>query len=187
MGWIKNLKARNLLKIMVWVRVVKWAVMLLVVTFFNSCLISYTFNGASIDYAKTRSISIADFNNVAELVHPPLAQEFSEKLRDKFAKQTRLQLLKNNGDMHLEGEVVGYVLTPMAIGQDSYSAETKLTVTINVRFTNNANAEDDFEKKYTAFQTFDSNRMLTDVQDELLAIMMEDIIDNIYNDTVAKW
>jgi hypothetical protein len=60
-------------------------------------------------------------------------------------------------------------------------------VTINVRFTNNANAEDDFEKKYTAYQTFDSNRMLTDVQDELLVIMMEDIIDNIYNDTVAKW
>ena len=121
------------------------------------------------------------------MIHPPLAQEFSEKLRDKYAKQTRLQLLKVNGDMHLEGEVVSYFLTPMAIGQDSFSAETKLTVTINVRFTNNANAEDDFEKKYTAFQLFDSNRMITDVQDELLAIMIEDIIDNIYNDTVAKW
>lgn len=187
MDWIKSLKTSKFWKIMILLKVIKWTVMLLVVTMFNSCLISYTFNGASIDYAKTRSISIADFNNVAELVHPPLAQEFSEKLRDKFAKQTRLQLLKNNGDMHLEGEIVGYVLTPMAIGQDSYSAETKLTVTINIRFTNNANTEDDFEKKYSAFQTFDSNKMLTEVQDELLAIMMEDIIDNIYNDTVAKW
>ena len=98
-----------------------------------------------------------------------------------------MQLLKNNGDLHLEGEIVGYQLTPMSIGADSYSAETKLTVTINVRFTNKANPEDDFEKKYMAFQAFDSNRMLTDVQDELLAIITEDIIDNIYNDTVAKW
>jgi len=176
-----------MLKILIKTKMVKWSVMMLFVTLFNSCLISYTFNGASIDYAKTKSISIVDFNNVAELVHPPLAQEFSEKLRDKYAKQTRLQLLKNNGDLHLEGEIVGYDLTPMAIGQDSYSAETKLTVTINVRFTNNVNSEDDFEKKYSAFQSFDSNKMLTDVQDELLAIMMEDIIDNIYNDTVAKW
>ncbi|MPN21257.1 hypothetical protein SDC9_168636 [bioreactor metagenome] len=75
----------------------------------------------------------------------------------------------------------------MSIGQDSYSAETKLTVTINVRFTNNQKPEDDFEKKYVAFQAFDSNRMITDVQDELLTTIIEDITDNIYNDTVAKW
>ncbi|GAB1415642.1 LptE family protein [Paludibacter sp.] len=161
--------------------------LLFFVLLFNSCLISYTFNGASIDYAKTKSISIADFVNVAELVHPPLAQEFSEKLRDKYAKQTRLQLLKSNGDLQLEGEIIGYQLTPMSIGQDSYSAETKLTLTVNVRFANRANSEDDFEKKYSAFQSFDSNKMITDVQDELLATITDDIIDNIYNDTVAKW
>lgn len=153
----------------------------------SGCSISYTFNGASIDYSKTKTISIVDFNNVAELVHPPLAQEFSEKLRDKYVKQTRLQLLKTNGNLHLEGEITGYDLTPMSISQDTYSAETKLTVTINVRFTNNANPDDDFEKRYSAFQSFDSNRMLTDVQDELLTVILDDIIDNIYNDTVAKW
>ena len=153
----------------------------------NSCAVSYTFNGASIDYTKTKSISIVDFNNVAQLIHPPLAQEFSEKLRDKYTKQTRLKLLKSGGDLHLEGEIVGYDLTPMSIGQDSYSAETKLTVTINVRFTNNQKPEDDFEKKYIAFQSFDSNRMITEVQDELLTTIIEDIADNIYNDTVAKW
>lgn len=165
-------------------RYVTFAVLLIVM---NSCAVSYTFNGASIDYTKTKSISIVDFNNVAQLIHPPLAQEFSEKLRDKYTKQTRLKLLKSGGDLHIEGEIVGYDLTPMSIGQDSYSAETKLTVTINVRFTNNQKPEDDFEKKYIAFQSFDSNRMITDVQDELLTTIIEDIADNIYNDTVAKW
>ena len=82
---------------------------------FSSCTISYKFNGASIDYTKTRSISIADFPNTAELVHPPLSQEFSEKLRDVYTKQTRLQVLKKGGDMHLEGEITGYQLTPMAL------------------------------------------------------------------------
>lgn len=154
---------------------------------FSSCTISYKFNGASIDYTKTRSISIADFPNTAELVHPPLSQEFSEKLRDVYTKQTRLQVLKRGGDMHLEGEITGYQLTPMAISADTYASETKLTITIKVRFTNNKNPNEDFEKTYSAYQTFDSNLMLNDVQDELLKTMIDEITDNIYNDTVARW
>jgi hypothetical protein len=152
-----------------------------------SCTISYKFNGSSIDYTKTKTISISDFPNTAELIFPPLSSEFSEALRDVYTKQTRLQLQKKGGDMHLEGEIVGYQLTPLAISADSYSSETKLTMTVNVRFSNNKNPEDDFEKKYSAYQTFDSSRMLTDVQDELMKTMIADIVDNIYNDTVAKW
>lgn len=178
MGWINAMGVN---------RHCMYALMLAMLVLMNACVVSYTFNGASIDYTKTQSIAIVDFNNVAQLIHPPLAQEFSEKLRDKYSKQTRLKVLKTGGDLHLEGEIVGYDLMPMSIGADSYSAETKLTVTINVRFTNNKAPEDDFEKKYTAFQAFDSNRMITDVQDELLRTIIEDIADNIYNDTVAKW
>jgi len=154
---------------------------------FVSCSISYKFNGASIDYTKTKSISIADFPNIAELIYPPLSQVFTESLRNTYTKQTRLQLLKKAGDMHIEGEIVGYQLTPMAISADSYASETKLTVSINVRFSNNKKPEDDFEKRYTAFKTFDSNSMLTDVQDELNKVIIAEITDNIYNDTVAKW
>ena len=153
----------------------------------SACSVSFTFNGASIDYTKIKSISVADFNNVAELIHPPLAQEFSERVRDKYTRQTRLKVLKTNGDMQLEGEIIGYTLTPMSVGQDSYSTETKLTLTVNVRFVNSKNQEEDFEKQYTAFRTFDSNLMITEVQDQLLAEMTEDIADNIYNDTVARW
>lgn len=187
MAWNKKLLNKKWLNLLLVVKVSKWLIVLLVFLLNQSCTISYKFNGASIDYTKTKTISIADFSNVADLIHPPLAQEFTEKLRDKYAKQTRLKLLKSSGDMHIEGEITGYELTPMAIGADTYSAETKLTVTINVRFTNKNLPEDDFEKKYIAYQTFDSNLMITDVADELLKTIIEDIADNIYNDTVAKW
>ena len=153
----------------------------------TSCLISYKFNGSSIDYTKTRTISISDFPNTADLVYPPLSQQFSETLRDIYIRQTRLQQIKKGGDLHLEGEIVGYQLTPMAISADSYSSQTKLTMTIKVRFSNNKNPQDDFEKTYSAFQNFDSSKMLTDVQDELAKTMISEIVDNIYNDTVAKW
>lgn len=162
-------------------------IVIIIVFITVSCSISYKFNGSSIDYTKTKSISISDFPNTAELVYPPLSQEFSEALRDSYGKQTRLMLLKKDGDLHLEGEIVGYQLTPLAITADSYSSQTKLTLTIKVRFSNNKNPEEDFEKSYSAFQTFDSSKLLTDVQDDLMKLMIADIVDNIYNDTVAKW
>jgi hypothetical protein len=165
----------------------RFLLLLGIITLLNGCSLNLTFNGASIDYTKVQSISIADYNNVAELIHPPLAQEFSERLRDKYSKQTRLKLLKTGGDMHLEGEIVDYMLTPMSVGQDNYAPETKLTLTINVRFVNNKNQEEDFEKQYTSFRAFDSNLLLNDVQDQLLVEMIEEIADNIYNDTVARW
>ncbi len=168
---------------------IKWKVLLATISLLLivSCSISYKFNGSSIDYTKTRSISISDFPNTAELVFPPLSQEFSEALRDSYTKQTRLQLLKKGGDLNLEGEIVGYQLTPLAIAADSYASQTKLTLTIKVRFSNNKNPEEDFERSYSSFQTFDSSKLLTDVQDVLIKQMIADIVDNIYNDTVAKW
>jgi hypothetical protein len=180
-------KKNKILKMLLYAKIFKLIVVFIIFLFFNSCTVSYKFNGASIDYTKTKSISISDFPNTAELIHPPLSQEFTETLRDTYSKQTRLQLLKKGGDMNLEGEITGYQLTPMAISADSYSAETKLTITIKVRFSNNKNPADDFDKTYTAYQNFDSNRMLSEVQDELMKVMVKEIADNIYNDTVAKW
>lgn len=153
----------------------------------SGCAISYKFNGASIDYSTTHSISIADFPNMAALVYPPLSNDLSEGIRDLFARQTRLEILRKNGDLELEGEITGYDIAQMAIAADSYASETKLTITVRVRFTNNKAPEESFEKSYTAFQTFDANKLLTDVQDELCAIMITEIAENIYNDTVAKW
>ena len=164
-----------------------WLTLVATVVTLSSCLISYRFNGASIDYSKTQSISIADFPNSAAMVNPNLSNNLSEGIRDIYSRQTRLQILRRGGDMELEGEIVDYALTPMAISADNLSAETKLTITIKVRFTNNKAPEESFEKTYSAFQTFDSSRLLTDVQDELCATMITELAENIYNDTVAKW
>ncbi len=162
-------------------------IILLFVATLCGCSISYKFNGASIDYSKTKSISIADFPNNAALVYAPLSNNLSEAIRDLYQRQTRLEVLRRGGNLELEGEITGYTLTPMAVSADSYAAETKLTMTVRVRFTNNIAPEESYEKTYTAFQTFDSSRMLNDVQDELCNTMITEISESIYNDTVAKW
>ena len=166
----------------------KIILMMLVAMVLQGCAISFKMNGANIDYSTTHSISVADFPNNAALVYPPLSNDLSEGIRDLYQRQTRLQVLRKGGDLELEGEITGYTLTPMSISAaDSYSAETKLTMTVRVRFINNVAPEDSFEKTYTAYQTFDSSRMLTDVQDELCTTMIKEIAESIYNDTVAKW
>ena len=171
------------------IRHTKLSLLLLLAPLFllNSCTISYKFNGASIDYSKVKTISVSDFSNNAALVYPPLAVNLTDGIKDLYQRQTRLEQVRRGGSLELEGEITGYTLTPMAVSADSYAAETKLTITIKVRFTNNIAPEESFEKTYTAYQTFDASRMLSDVQDELCNIMITEIAEQIYNDTVAKW
>lgn len=165
----------------------KYIQIILLCGLLTGCSISYKFNGASIDYSTTHSIAIADFPNNAALVHPPLSNQLSEGIRDLFIRQTRLEVTRKSGDLELEGEIIGYELTPMGISASGFSAQTKLTLSVRVRYNNNINPDDSFEKTYSAFQTFDSNMMLTDVQDALCETMITEISESIYNDTVAKW
>jgi len=152
-----------------------------------SCSISYKFNGANINYQTTHSISVADFPNNAAMVNPALSNALSEGIRDLYSRQTRLQVLRKGGDLELEGEIIGYEISQGAIAADSYATESKLTIRVQVHFTNNIYPEESFDKTYSTYQTFDASRLLTDVQDELCDIMIKEIAENIYNDTVARW
>ena len=144
-------------------------------------------NGANINYQTTHSISIAEFPNNAPMVNPSLSNALSEGIRDLYSRQTLLQILRRGGDLELEGEIVGYDLSQGAISADGYASESKLTVRVMVHFTNNIHPEESFDKTYTAYQTFNANLLLNDVQDDLCALMITEIAENIYNDTVARW
>lgn len=153
----------------------------------SACSISYKFNGASINYDKTRTISIADFPIKSAYVYAPLASKFNDDLKDIYIRQTRLKLVPRAGDMNIEGEIVGYDQLNKSVKADGYAAETELRLTINVRFVNNANHADDFERQFTAFRNYDSSQMLTAVQDQLIAEMTKEITEQIFNATVANW
>lgn len=153
----------------------------------TACSISYKFNGASIDYTKVKTITIKDFPNQAPLVYPPLSQLFTETLKDMYIRQTRLQLVPSNGDLELEGEITGYELTPTAVKEDAYASQTKLTITVRVRYANRVNPEEDFEQTFSAYREFDSNQMLQTVQEALSTEIVDELADQIYNATVANW
>ena len=160
---------------------------LLLTLLLSGCSIKYTLNGASIDYTKIKTVSIADFQNLAPTVYPPLAQRFTEDLKDRFQRQTRLRDIPTNGDLSIEGEIVGYDLSAEAVQENAFAAKTRLTLRINVRFTNKVNEEESFEREFTSFGTFDSSQMFVDVQDQLCQELTKDIINQIFNATVENW
>ena len=153
----------------------------------SSCLISYKFNGASIDYSKTKTIQIADFPIRSNYVWGPMGPMFNNQLKDQFANHTRLQQVKRNGDLKLEGEITRYEQRNKSVSAEGYSAQTELSITVNVRFTNNVNHSEDFEQQFTAQSSYDTTQSLNSVQEELVTQMIKDICDQIFNATVANW
>jgi hypothetical protein len=153
----------------------------------TACSVSYKFNGASIDYTKIKTIQIADFPIRSAYVWGPMGPQFNNELKDQFTGHTRLALVRRNGDLKLEGEIIRYEQRNKSVSSEGYSAQTELSMTVNVRFTNNVNHNEDFEQQFTATQSYDSTLSLNSVQEELVAKMVDDICEQIFNACVANW
>ena len=172
---------------MEWTNKIRTTLCLIAIMLLTACSVSYKFNGASIDYNKTKTIQIADFPIRSSYVWGPMGPLFNNELKDKFANHTRLIQVKRNGDLKIEGEITQYQQRNKSVSAEGYSAQTELSMTVNVRFTNNARHEEDFERQFTATATYETTQSLTAVQDELVTQMTKDICDQIFNATVANW
>ena len=153
----------------------------------TACSVSYSFNGASIDYTKTKTIQIADFPIRSSYVWGPMASIFNNQLKDQYANHTKLIQVKRNGDLKVEGEITRYEQRNKSVSSEGYSAQTELSMTVNVRFTNNVNHAEDFERQFTATASYETTQSLNAVQEELVTQMVKDITDQIFNATVANW
>ena len=112
---------------------------------------------------------------------------FNNKLKDMFADHTRLQQVKRNGDLVLSGEITQYSQRNKSVSSEGYSAQTELSITVNVRFTNNKNHKEDFEKQFTASQSYATTQSLNSVQEQLVSQMCDDLINQIFNAALANW
>lgn len=164
-----------------------WTAALSVCILMTACKVSYKFNGASIDYNKTKTIQIDNFPIRSAYVWAPMQSIFQNRLTDIFASQTKLRKVKKNGDLQLSGEITGFDQYNKGISSSGYSSQVQLKMTVNVRFVNNKNHTEDFEKQFTATTEYDSSQQLTSVQEELVTQMVKDITDQIFNATVANW
>ena len=166
---------------------IKIALLVMTVVIMTACSVSYKFNGSNIDYTKTKTIQIAEFPIRSSYVWGPMGPMFNNQLKDQFRSHTKLSQVKRNGDLKIEGEITKYEQRNKSVSAEGYSAQTELSMTVNVRFTNNINHKEDFEQQFTAQQSYDTSQSLNSVQEELVTQMIKDICDQIFNATVATW
>lgn len=152
-----------------------------------ACSVSYKFNGSSIDYSKVKTIQISDFPIRASYVWAPMGPMFNNKLKDQYADHTKLSQVRKNGDLKVEGEITQYAQRNKGVSAEGHSSQTELSITVNVRFTNNTNHKEDFERQFTATSSYETTQSLASVQESLVSEMIKEICDQIFNATVANW
>lgn len=162
-------------------------IMILTGLSYQSCRISYKFNGAALDYNIYKTVHIGEFPIRASLVYAPLQQTFENELLDYVTRNTRLRVVDGASDLDIEGEITGYNLTPQAVTEDAYASKTRLTITVRVKYTDSKNDKNDIDQSFSAYRDFDASQMLMDVQDELCEQISKELVDLIFNATLGNW
>jgi hypothetical protein len=164
--------------------------LLLFVFIIKSCG-NYSFTGASIPEG-TESFQVNFFENEAgnsmgSIFEPGLDRDFTIALQDILQNQTNLQLVSSDGDLIYEGEITEYRVSPMTATSNLQASQNRLTVGINVRFTNLKKEDDNFERRFTFYYDYPAELQLLNVKSEAHDIIFERITQDIFNASLAKW
>lgn len=147
----------------------------------------YSFTGTSIA-PDVKSISIYPIENRAMKVNPALSNTITNALQDKFRRLTKLEMLPKGGDLEISGMITNYDVTPTAITSNEVASQNRLTITVKITFTNNKYEDESFkDKSFAAFQDYDSNMSLDAVEASLCDDIVEILVEDIFNATVANW
>jgi hypothetical protein len=152
----------------------------------NSCKVEYKFTGASIS-PQVKTITIQYFQNRASLVQPGLSQELTDALIDKCKAQTKLSFINGIGDVNFDGEITDYNTKPLTVGADAKAAMNRFTIAVKVKFTNAVEPEYSYEKTFSRYQDYDSNRNLSDVEKVLVDEIVKQLVEDIFNEAFVNW
>jgi len=164
---------------------VLFAIFPLMITFF-SCRISISLTGSNIN-PNAKTVSIATFTNNASLVNPALSQEFTTALINKIQSQTPLTIVNSNGDYTLEGEIIGYNVSPVAIQGNDVAAMNRLTITVRVRFTSKYDENLDFEQSFSRYMDYSSTDNFSTIESGLVSTINDALTDDIFNKAFVNW
>lgn len=159
--------------------------LLLALLALNSCGI-YSFSGTSIQ-PDVNTITINYIEYRAQKVNPSLSNDLTESIRNQFRRMTRLEQVDMDGDLEISGQITGYDVSMAAVTANEVAARNKLTVTVKVQFSNKKYPEDDFDKSFSAYAEYDSTNTLDAVESSLCQEIIDKLVEDIFNASVAQW
>lgn len=146
----------------------------------------YSLSGASIPI-DAKTFSVAYFPNNATMVAPILSSSLTDALKDKYSRQTRLEQVDEGGDFAFEGEIINYTSTTASVSSDDNALLNRLTITVKVRFTNSVVEANSFNRTFSAFADYDSQRLLTEVEGELIPEIVDQLVTDIFQASASNW
>ena len=146
----------------------------------------YSFTGTNIQ-SDVKTITIPYVEYKALRVNPSLSNDMTEALQDKFRKLTSLEQVDVDGDLELVCEITGYEVTATSVTANEVAAQNRLTVSVKIEFSNRKYPEDDVSKSFSAYEDYDSNNSLDAVEATLCETIIEKLVEDIFNATVAQW
>ena len=151
----------------------------------SSCGV-YTFSGSSIS-SEVKTVNINFFENKTSLSPSNLSNNFTEALKDKLSSETNLSPVSTDGDLTYKGYISNYDIKPIAIQADETAAKNRLTISVKVTFTNKLQEEYNFDKTFSRYADYDSGEDLKSIEDLLNEEITEQLIDNIFNESISNW
>jgi hypothetical protein len=153
---------------------------------FEGCKPRISLSGATIPI-EAKTISVGVFANNTTLGAPSLSQRFTEKLRDVVSQQTNLALIKQNGDLQFEGYISDYNVAPVAIQSTDQASSNRMTISVQVKYTNKFEESKCFEQSFTRFKDFSSNQNVSAVEAELVQEIYRQLTEDIFNKAFNNW
>ncbi len=168
------------------VGIIGWMLLLVMTGSLQGCKVSYSFSGVNIS-PQIKTVTVDYFPNRAPVVQAQLSQVFTDALIDKVQGNTSLELVPAGGDVSFSGEIRNYETKPTAITGDETAARNRLTISIRVVFTNNIDPDQSFESNFSRYEDYDSSQNLADVENELIDLIVEELVEDIFNKAFVNW
>ena len=165
--------------------ILSYFILAVFIIFISSCSI-YSFNVASIPVGSS-SVKITTFINNTSNSIPNLQQIISEKLRDIFLEQTNLNLINEDADLNFIGSIENYEIKPISLKANETTSQNRLSITVKVKYTNNVSKQYDYETSFTRYSDFDGLSNLSDVEIELVELITDQLVEDIFNKAVINW
>lgn len=154
--------------------------------FMTACTVKYSLSGASIP-PDAKTFSVAYFPNNAPMVAPVLSATLTDELTQRFASRTSLAQVEDGGDFAFEGEIVGYSSTTSSVSSGDYALQNRLTISVKVKFTNAIDDKMSFNRNFSAYADYDSTKLLTEVEGELIPQIVEQLVTDIFQAAASNW
>ena len=146
----------------------------------------YSFSGTSIPEG-VKTFCVYYIKNNASLVQPNLSNNLTEELKTKCLNETDLTWKDSDADIIFSGFIKDYSIKPMSIQNNETAAQNRLTISTDITYINKIDESQNFNRSFSHYTDFDSNENFAEIEEELNTIIINSLIEDIFNTALVNW